>query len=53
MWKEIKIGIKLQGGCRDMRYILELATLGGKLSNKKICNNNNYSNTNYDNNNDW
>ena len=35
-----------------MRYILELATLGGKLSNKKICNNNNYSNTNYGNNSD-
>ena len=33
-----------------MRYILELETLGGKLSNKRICNNNNYNNTNYDNN---
>ena len=33
-----------------MRYILGVATLGGKLSNKRICNNNNYSNTNYDNN---
>ena len=53
MWKEIKKGIKFQGGCRDMRYILELAALGGKLGNKKICNNNNYSNTNYDNNDDW
>ena len=34
-----------------MRCILELATLGGKIGNKKICINNNYSNTNYDNNN--
>ena len=33
-----------------MRYILELVPSGGKLSNKRICNNNNYSNTNYDNN---
>ena len=53
MWKEIKIGIKLQGGCRDMRFIFELAPLGGKLGDKKIYNNN-YSNSNYDNNNnDW
>ena len=33
-----------------MRFILELAPSGGKLGNKKICNNNKYSNTNYDNN---
>ena len=34
-----------------MRFIFELAPLGGKLGNKKICKNNNYSNSNYDNNN--
>ena len=34
-----------------MRFIFELAPLGGKLSNKKICKNNKYSNSNYDNNN--
>ena len=49
--KKINKDIKLQGGCRDLRYILELATLGRKLGNKKICNNKNYSNTNYDYNN--
>ena len=31
MWKEIKIGIKLQGRCRDMRFIFELAP--GQLIN--------------------
>ena len=34
-----------------MRFIFELAPLGGKLGNKKICKNNNYSNSNYDNSN--
>ena len=34
-----------------MRFIFELAPLGGNLGNKKICKNNNYSNSNYDNNN--
>ena len=34
-----------------MRFIFELAPLGGKLGNKKICKNKNYSNSNYDNNN--
>ena len=34
-----------------MRFIFELAPLGGNLSNKKICKNNNYSYSNYDNNN--
>ena len=35
-----------------MRLTLEVEPLGGRLGNKKICNNCNYSNTSYDNNND-